>query len=413
MIDQIITQLDNPQKLEALYRSNKAAFKNSMLSLTTDLKENPIIQTWQARLTFKPHLVSTAKKFEAVFILLAAIFAGFIAKLPDFMGWQEDLFFQRNISFVVIPSLIAYFVWKKERQFKAIWAILGILIISVLYINALPALESDTLNLASIHLPLFLWALLGFSFMGGKFGNSVERISYLKFNGELAIITGLILIAGGILTALTLGLFSLIEVNIQDFYLRYVVVFGLSAAPVIGAYLIENNPGLVSKIAPIIARVFTPLVFITLFIYLWAMLTSGKDPYNDREFLLLFNVMLLAVMAIIFFSIVEQIQSPRSIAERMILSGLAFLALIINGVALSAIFFRLSTYGLTPNRLAVLGGNLLILIHLILVAYWLVKAVRKPEKYLNVERSITGYLPVYAVWAALITFLFPLIFGFR
>ncbi|GAB1374555.1 hypothetical protein MASR1M46_14410 [Bacteroidales bacterium] len=59
------------------------------------------------------------------------------------------------------------------------------------------------------------------------------------------------------------------------------------------------------KVSPVIAKIFSPLVLIMLLVFLSAMAFSGKDPYNDREFLIIFNALLVGVMAIIFFSVAE------------------------------------------------------------------------------------------------------------
>ena len=48
-------------------------------------------------------------------------------------------------------------------------------------------------------------------------------------------------------------------------------------------------------------------------------------------------------------------------------------------VALSAIVFRISSLGITPNRFAVLGGNTLNLIHLLLVTSQLFRVVFKSK----------------------------------
>src|SRR5690606_19374915 len=218
-----------------------------------------------------------------------------------------------------------------------------------------------------LHLTLFLWSLLGFAFVGNTGNNEGKRLGYLKYNGDLLVITALILIAGGIMTGITIGLFSLIGYNIEVFYVEYVVVFGLPAAPILGTYLTQINPQLVGKVSPVIAKIFSPLVLVMLVIYLLAMIYSGKDPYNDREFLLVFNALLIGVMAIIFFSIAESTKTIKSQLEIWILFLLSVVTIIVNGVALSAILFRISEYGITPNRAAVLGGNGLILINLLLV----------------------------------------------
>src|SRR5690606_14182910 len=227
------------------------------------------------------------------------------------------------------------------------------------------------------------------------------------------VMTTLIVIAGGILTAITIGLFQLIGINIEEFYFQNIVVFGLPAAPIFGTYLIQTNPQLVGKVSPVIAKIFSPLVLVMLVIYLVAMIFSGKDPYNDREFLLIFNALLIGVMAIIFFSIAETSSTTKTKAEIWILLLLSVVTIIVNGIALSAIVFRIAEWGITPNRLAVLGGNVLILINLFLVTAQLTKVVSNKADINSVGITIARYLPVYIVWTIVVTFIFPFVFGFR
>jgi hypothetical protein len=126
---------------------------------------------------------------------------------------------------------------------------------------------------------------------------------------------------------------------------------------------------------------------------------------------MIFNLVLIGVMAIIFFSLTNSRQHHRSILHYLqtILSVVAVLA---NGIALSAIIFRLSTFGFTPNRVAVLGANLLIFLHLAFLSYQLVKSLRLNTSTLKVEAAIVGWFPVYSIWAAIVVFLFPLIFNY-
>jgi hypothetical protein len=70
--------------------------------------------------------------------------------------------------------------------------------------------------------------------------------------------------------------------------------------------------------------------------------------------------MLIGVMGIIVFSISETSINRRQKFNELVLFILSIITLIIDLVALSAIFYRLSEYGVTPNRLAVLGSNILI-----------------------------------------------------
>jgi len=208
-------------------------------------------------------------------------------------------------------------------------------------------------------------------------------------------------------------LFELIGFNIKDFYFDYIGTWGAAAAPILGTYLVRTNPQLVNKVAPIIAKVFTPLVLAMLIIYLIAVIYTGKDPYNDRDFLMIFNFLLIGVMAIILFSITETSGNAEDRIGPVLLLALSIVTVVVNGIALSAIIFRISSLGITPNRLAVLGGNILILLNLLIVAYRLFGAVRDKNKTVEVEKSIASYLPVYVAWTIIVTFLFPVIFNFK
>jgi hypothetical protein len=205
----------------------------------------------------------------------------------------------------------------------------------------------------------------------------------------------------------------LIGVNIQKFYFENVVVSGSAAAPIVATYLTQTNPQLVGKVSPVIAKIFSPLVLVMLVIYLVAIIVSGKDPYNDREFLLIFNALLIGVMAIIFFSVAETSATTKTRTEIWVLFLLSVITVIINGIALSAILFRISEWGITPNRAAVLGGNALILMNLVLVTAQLLRGLSKKGNIIEVGRVISFYLPIYFLWTIIVTFLFPLIFGFK
>ena len=69
--------------------------------------------------------------------------------------------------------------------------------------------------------------------------------------------------------------------------------------------------------------------------------------------------------------------------------------------------------GITPNRLAVLGSNLLILINLSVLTWRLWRHVKNRSATHETEEAIAAFLPVYGLWFAVVTFLFPLIFNFK
>ena len=118
-------------------------------------------------------------------------------------------------------------------------------------------------------------------------------------------------------------------------------------------------------------------------------------------------------MAIIFFSVSDTAKANKSKAEIWVLFLLSVVTILVNGIALSAILFRISEWGITPNRIAVLGGNILILINLLLVTTQLFRVLSKKDTTVDIGRVIAFYLPAYCIWAVIVTFLFPFLFGFN
>ncbi|MCJ8163795.1 hypothetical protein MKJ04_03010 [Pontibacter sp. E15-1] len=414
MKDEIRAHLNEPGHLEKLYRGNKVPFKREFIALYPELKGNALADFWNERLSYETDEINWGTGRELLFVVLAGLVAGFIAKIPGMFPIDELFFYPRNAGFIFLPLLTAYFAWKNNLHPKHIAVICAVLLVSLVYINALPdSTKSDTLLLACIHLPLLLWVLLGAAFVGNNLTDTDKRLEFLRYNGDLIVMTTLILIAGGIMTGLTIGLFSLIGFQIEKFYFEYIGVFGLASAPIVGTYLTQTNPQLVNKVSPVIAKIFSPLVLIMLVVYLVAIYYSGKDPYNDREFLIIFNLLLIGVMAIVFFSVAESAKTTGNTTATWVLFLLSAVTILVNGIALSAIVFRISEWGITPNRLAVLGGNLLMLLNLLFIAFLLFRSLTNKSDIAAVGRSIATFLPVYSIWAMVVVFLFPVIFGFK
>jgi len=359
----------------------------------------------------------TVRNNDILFLIVACLITGFLIKLPQVVGFlpQEFQFYQKDAGLILFFGLSLYvFLTNKRLVTKHMLVSLAIFALSAVYINLLPATtESHSINLAYLHLPLFLWCLYGLIYIDFDTKQPLRRMDYLKYNGDIAILSAIILIAGGILTAVTFGLFSAIDMHIEKFYADYVIMIGLVSTPIVATYIIKTYPSVTRKIAPIIASIFTPLVLFTLVIFLISVVVTGKDPYNDRDFLLVFNLMLLGVMALIVFSVTETLQHKGQRFNVWMLFALSVITLLVDLVALSAIVYRLGEYGFTPNRTAVLGSNLLIFGHLVLIMIDLFKVTFKGGQFDGVERTIARYLPVYTVWTIVVTFGFPFLFGMK
>jgi hypothetical protein len=123
--------------------------------------------------------------------------------------------------------------------------------------------------------------------------------------------------------------------------------------------------------------------------------------------------MLLGVMMIIIFSVSELSELKNQKFNSIMLFTLSISAIIIDIIALSAIFYRLNEFGLSPNRLAILVSNILVFFNLILIMIDLYRINFKKKAFGAVEMTVSKYLPVYLIWIAIVVFTFPLIFGMK
>ena len=81
-------------------------------------------------------------------------------------------------------------------------------------------------------------------------------------------------------------------------------------------------------------------------------------------------------------------------------------------MALWAIGTRISDFGFTPNRVAALGENVVLLVNLGGSAYLYTRFLRGDVAFSRLGDWQTSYLYVLAAWAAVVAFLFPPLFGF-
>jgi hypothetical protein len=338
-------------------------------------------------------------------------------KLPHFFtNIEEHWFYSRFIAAIVLSALIIYFLSQHPQSQQSRTQVMLATLGCVLWLMILPdQANSDTLFLSLAHMPFILWSLMGLAFSGQYWTRPNDRLTFIRFNGELWIYNTIILLGGITLTALTFALFEALDAqnDIEDWYMKNVVIWGCVSSPLLATFLIDKMPIGSRRIAPLLAKIFSPLFLITVFIYLFAMLAKSRSLYLDRDFLLTFNCLLLLVLAIAVFSITENPYSQESTFFNIVNSALIIMTLIIDLIALTAIIYRLFHYGITPNKLVVLIANLLIFIHLIGILKAYVDLLRGLGNYAAIEKWIVNYLPIYTLWSAIVVFILPLIFAFR
>ena len=203
--------------------------------------------------------------------------------------------------------------------------------------------------------------------------------------------------------------------ELSEWYQDYVIIYGAVSTPIIATFLLDKVIDKRLNIAPTIAKFFTPLFLITTIAYLLIMVIYQKNPFGDRDYLIALNILLIVVLGLLIFTIAERNSiSPPSTNDYLNI-GLALTTIILDAIALSASVFRTASdiYGLTPNRIAILGINLLVFVHLLGILINYVRFVWKGNPFKNLESWIAGYLPYYAIWTILVSVLLPIFFWYK
>jgi len=116
MKDEIFSHLNEPRQLERLYRTDKAVFKRTFNSLYPEIKDNNLVAYWNERLNYSEEEISWGNRKDLIFIIIASLLAGLIAKFPEFLSIDEDFFYTRNIGFIVFPLLTINYLLCMEEQ---------------------------------------------------------------------------------------------------------------------------------------------------------------------------------------------------------------------------------------------------------------------------------------------------------
>ena len=87
-------------------------------------------------------------------------------------------------------------------------------------------------------------------------------------------------------------------------------------------------------------------------------------------------------------------------------------ALVVDLIVLVAMVGRIGSFGASPNKLASLGLNLILLVNLAGAAWLQVGFLRRRIPFARLEAWQTSYLPVYLGWAVVVAAVLPPTFGF-
>lgn len=354
--------------------------------------------------------------------LALAVLAGVAIKLPALFGIVFDpdqgLFYPLNLGFFTLPFIAAYFAWERPLARSARMGLAAAFALAAIVVNAFPFsfspnAEPDTAILTGLHLPIVLWLAVGVAYVGGRWRESERRMDFIRFTGEFFIYFVLIALGGGVLIGSTFGLFQAIGIDVEPQVQSWIVPCGIAGATVIASWLVEAKQSVIENMAPVLTQIFTPLFTLVFLAFIGTMVWTGRGIDVEREVLIAFDLLLVVVFGLLLYSIsARDALAPPGLLDWIQLT-LVGTALVVDVLALWAVGSRISDFGFTPNRVAALGENVVLLVNLAGSAFLYARFLRGGVAFSRLWEWQTAYLYVIAAWAAVVAFLFPVLFEFR
>lgn len=345
------------------------------------------------------------------------LLAGLAARLPYLLLGADRApdFYQRNLVLLVLPFLAVHLLTRSgSRSRSGLITLVATFAASALLVNSYPSHPPEqTLLLTTVHLPVALTVCLGIAYLGSRWRSVMAWMDWVRFVGEAAIYYVLVALVGGAVTALVAQIFRAVGLTGIGSVLGWVIPVGAAGALLVCAWLVERKKSVMENMAPVLTAVFTPILTLALVSFLIVVMVSGRLVDLDRGVLISFDGLLIVVAALVLFTVsARRPESPRRTLDWMQLVMIVA-AVAVDVLMLWAMSGRLVEYGTSPNKLAALGCNLLLLAHLAGSGwkYFGVLVGHRPSWGLEWWQCLA--LPVFGVWAGIVALLFPPLFGFR
>jgi hypothetical protein len=241
-------------------------------------------------------------------MLACALGAALAVKVPTFFGIHLDgpgsEFYTRNVSLLVLPFLGAYLAWTRRLSARSSAVLAAVFVAGAAVVNLLPFTPGGaTETLTAIHLLIVLWLVLGVAHAGGEWRSAGRRMDYVRFTGEWLINYALIALGGGVLIALTVGVFEAIDLDVSTLIGSWVLPCGAAGAVIVAGWLAGSRRNPIGGMAPVLARVFTPLFAIMLVTLLVGVIGTRGVIDIEREVLIFFDLLLVIVLALLLYAI--------------------------------------------------------------------------------------------------------------
>jgi len=419
--------------LEQLYRRAKEAghadaFREAVVRALSLSEKSALLDAWGCRLDILPlkqaapdveaiqsgttQLWSLAIPLSVALGMMWSLFSGGKPPLPApelaaplfWLGWAP-------VTAVIILGFLGAAGRDPERRRAIVIACILIIALSFLAWWLVGGRKDSASILAALHLPILAWMAVGAAATARFQDRPAQHIGFILKSAETLVASGIYLAGAGIFGMLTLGIFDVLGVHFPESWIIRCVALVLGMIPVLGiASTIDPSrspagqdfsTGAARLMRLLTRLLLTPVLGVLAIYVLWFIPRYFWRPFEERAVLIVYNASLAAVLLLVVLSaphLKEEISAFWSKSLRRGIRAVCALAVILNLYSLSAVVVRTMRYGLSPNRHATIGWNVVTLC--ILASITISQFRSSPSDWSErFQTSFARFLPLAASWA--------------
>ncbi|MCZ9887587.1 hypothetical protein OFP59_12380 [Brachyspira hyodysenteriae] len=270
---------------------------------------------------------------------------------------------------------------------------------------------------------IIFFIIIALSYNGFQVLNSKTISEFFTFSADISIFAGLI--AGivstvfGIFAAIVIFLIQDIISSLDEKIIFKLILLSISFLSSIFPFLVYTvYRKMKTNISIYLSRILMPFSLLFIFILLILLLMPDISPYDNRVSFILYNIMLAIIVLNMFFI---RIDYKSSIFTKAVYLVLPIIAIIFDILVLTSSLYRLIEYGISPNKITLIGTNLIMLGNLIFITFFNIKSIliifKKSDDIPNIKEITIGdtksvfYIYLYGIWAFIACFIIPVLFS--
>lgn len=271
---------------------------------------------------------------------------------------------------------------------------------------------------------IIFFIIIALSYNGFQVLNSKTISEFFTFSADISIfaclITGVVSTVFGIFIAIVLYLIQDIIRSLDEKVIIKLILLSISFLSSIFPFLVYIvYRKMKTNISIYLSRILMPFSLLFIFILLLLLLMPDIRPYDNRVTFVLYNIMLAVIVLNMFF---VRVDYKSSIFTKALYIVLPIVAILFDILVLTSSLYRLAEYGITPNKITLVGTNLVMLGNLVFITFFNIKSIlnifKNNEDIKDIKNITIGdtknvlYIYVYAAWAFIVCFILPLFYIF-